>query len=44
MKNSIIVDTKKRTPEEINSLALQIVKDIKKIGESIILNDKQNVV
>ena len=43
MKNSIIVDTKKRTPEEINSLALQIVKDIKKIVESIILNDTQKV-
>ena len=42
-KNLIIVDDKKRTPEEINSLALQIVKDIKKIVESIILNETQKV-
>ena len=44
MKEFNIVDTKaKRTPEELNSIALGIVKDIKKIIESLVLNDIQKV-
>ena len=44
MKEFNIIDTKtKRTPEELNSIALGIVKDIKKIIESLVLNDIQKV-
>ena len=46
MKNLFIVDeakAKQRTPEEINNISFQIVKDIKKMVESIILNAIQKV-
>ena len=46
MKNLFIVDdakAKQRTPEEINNISIQIVKDIKKMVESIILNAIQKV-
>jgi len=46
LKNLILDDdkTKLRTPEEINDIAIQIVKDIKNIVESIILNDAKKVI
>ena len=46
LKNLIDVDyfsVKKRTPGEINCIAIQIVKDIKRIVESIVLNNAKNV-